>query len=214
MQVFIAKTLNKLLVLFLGVILFLFGGIFLAARFYPEYLRVQTLMFITVSVFLAIWYRWLEERWDKGIIQKMAQSGKVALCAIRGGKRLLVLRDTAFRSYWIYEITGELYDASHKKREIRFQEKMNRETGEIPEGSVYVTWDEAKPSQVFIIPNLLIGALPQLRETVEAYERDPAIEVKYLDARYRRGMELKTFRETLEDYKKAAPKPPHKEGNV
>ena len=207
MQVFIAKTLNKLLLLFLAVILLLFGGIFLAARFYPAYLRAQMLVFITVSVFLAVWYRWLEENWDKRVIQKMARSGKIALCALRGGKRIMAVRDTAFRPYWIYEIEGDLFDLSHKKRPVSFREKMNPATEEIPPGSVYVTWDEAKPAQVFIIPNALLGALPQLRETVEAYEKDPAITVKYLDARYRRGIELKTFRETLEDYKKAAAAP-------
>ena len=210
MQVFIAKTLNKLLVLFSAVILFLFGGIFFASRFYPEYLRIQMFLFITVSVGLAIWYRRLEEHWDKGIIQKMAQGGKIALCVLQGGKRIMAVRDTMFRSYWIYEIEGELYDASHAKREIRFQEKMNRETGEIPEGSVYVTWDEAKPSQVFIIPNLLIGALPQLRQSVEAYEKDPAVTVKYLDAHYNRGMVLRTFKETMEAYKQAVKTPPEK----
>jgi len=203
MQVLIAKTLNKLLLLFSAVIIILFVGIFVVNHLYPEFGRWQLLVFIIVSVFLALLFRYLEEYWDKRIITKMAQNGKIALMNIKSGKRLMAMRDTSFRSYWIYELEGTMYDAEHKTIEKTFQEKMNREMDEIPRGTVYVTYDELKPAQIFIIPNILIGGLPNLQNMVQGYEKDSKITIKYLDAHYNKGMVLKTFRETMEDYKKA-----------
>ena len=202
MQIFIAKTLNKLLLLFSAVIIILFAGIFVVNHLYPEFGRWQLFIFIIVSVFLALLFRYLEEYWDKRIITKMAQNGKIALMNIKSGKRLMAMRDTSFKNYWIYELEGTMYDAEHKTIEKTFQEKMNREINEIPCGSVYVTYDEQKPAQIFIIPNILIGGLPNLQNIVQGYEKDPKITIKYLDAHYNKGMILKTFRETMEDYKK------------
>ncbi|MCL1928614.1 MAG: hypothetical protein FWG07_07475 [Treponema sp.] len=201
MQIYIAKTLNKVLLLFLLVIVALFAGIFIVSKLYPEYVRWQVLTFVIGSVFLAVFFRYLEENWDKKIIGKMARNGKIALMNINGGKKLMAMRDTSFRNYWIYELEGTLYNARHEALEKKFQEKMNKDTEEIPSGSVYVTYDELKPAQIFIIPNAMIGSLPNLMKTVQDYEKNSRIEVKYLDAHYNKGMVLKTFRETMNDYK-------------
>jgi hypothetical protein len=201
MQIRIARILNKLLVLFAALVLVLFAGIFLVARWYPEYRFYYIAAFVIITVTLTVVFKWLENRWDKSVILRMARDGKVALLDIRGGKRLFPLRDTALVNYWIYEIEGDLYNGEHKKLEKVFHEKMNRETEEIPQGSVYVTYDETKPSQIFIIPNAVIGNLPNLIPVVASYEKDKTIPVKYLDAFYRRGMVLRTVREAMAEYK-------------
>jgi len=202
MQVFIAKTLNKVLLLFSVVIIILFAGIFLAYRFYPEHVRWHIIVFAIVSVFLSIFFRHLEINWDKRIIGKMAKNGKVALMNIRGGKKLMAMRDTSFKNYWIYELEGTLYNDRHEGLEKTIQEKMNKETTEIPSGSVYVTYDELKPAQIFIIPNAMISLLPNLMPLVQGYEKNSSIKIKYLDVHYNNGMVLKTFKDTLVDYKK------------
>jgi len=211
MQVYIAKTLNKLLLLFSAVILILFAGIFAVNHFFPEYGRWQVLVFIIVSIFLALFFRYLEDNWDKRIIGRMARNGKVALMNIHGGKRLMAMRDSSFKTYWIYELEGTLYNERHEAMEKKIQEKMNKETKEIPSGSVYVTYDEQKPAQIFVIPNAMIGSLPNLMPIVSSYEKDSKIELKYLDAHYQRGMVLKTFRETMEEYKKDQSEKPKEE---
>lgn len=202
MQLLIAKMLNRILLLFTVVVIILFAGIFVASRFFPNYLRWHVLVFALVSIGLALFYRYLEENWDKGVIRKMAGNGKVCLLNITGGKRIAAIRDTSFKSYWIYELEGDLYNSEHVKLQKTFQEKMNKEMNEIPTGSVYVTYDETKPAQIFIIPNAMIGSLPDLMPLVQGYEKDSKITVKYLDAHYNRGMVLKTFQETMSDYKK------------
>jgi hypothetical protein len=113
----------------------------------------------------------------------------------------LPLRDTGLVNYWIYEIEGDLYNREHEKLEKVFHEKMNKAMEEIPQGSVYVTYDEIKPSQIFIIPNIVIGNLPNLVPLVAAYEEDKKIPVKYLDVFYRQGIVLRTMREAMVDYK-------------
>jgi len=65
MQIYIAKTLNKVLLLFSAVIVVLFAGIFIASRYYPEYARWQVLVFVVASVFLALFYKYLEENWEE-----------------------------------------------------------------------------------------------------------------------------------------------------
>jgi hypothetical protein len=201
MQVRIARILNKLLVIFMALALVLFAGIFVVAKWYPAYRFYYIAAFVIITVTLTVVFKWLENRWDKSVILKMAKEGKIALMNIRGGRRFLPLRDTGLVNYWIYEIEGDLYNGEHEKLKKVFHEKMNKATEEIPQGSVYVTYDETKPSQIFIIPNIVIGNLPNLVPLVAAYEKDKKIPVKYLDAFYRQGMALRTIREAMAEYK-------------
>lgn len=204
MQVLIAKTLNKILLLFTAAVVALFAGIFVVGRYWPDYRGYYIGVFIFVSIVLALYFKYLEDHWDKRIILRMAKDGKVALMDIRGGRRIMPLRDTSLRTYWIYELEGDLWNREHVPLRKTFQEKMNADTGEIPQGFVYVTYDEQKPRQIFVIPNAMIGNLPNLMPLVADYEKDGKINIKYLDAHYNRGMVFKTFKETISDYKTGA----------
>jgi hypothetical protein len=201
MQILIARTLNKILLLFVLVIAVLFAGIFVAGYYWPASRSYYIGVFIFVSLVLALYFKYLEDHWDKGLVMRMAKAGKVALMRISGGKRIMPLRDTSLRTYWIYELEGELWNREHVPIRKTFQEKMHKDTKEIPQGFVYVTYDELNPRQIFIIPNAVIGNLPNLMPLVADYEKDRGINVKYLDAHYNRGMVLKTFKETISDYK-------------
>jgi hypothetical protein len=202
MQISIARVLNKVLLLFSLVIVILFAGIFVVGQYRPDYQNYYIGVFVLVSIVLALYFRYLEDYWDKRIIIRMARAGKIALMNISGGKRLVPLRDSSLKRYWIYELEGDLYNREHEKLKKTFQEKMNKDTNEIPQGTVYVSYDEEKPRQIFIIPNAIISSLPNLMPLVQSYEKDSKISIKYLDAHYNKGMVLKTFRETMTDYKK------------
>jgi hypothetical protein len=201
MQVLIARTLNKILLLFTVAVVALFAGIFVVGRYWPDYRGYYIGVFIFISIVLALYFKYLEDRWDKKIILRMAKAGKVALMELKGGKRVMPLRDTALKTYWIYELEGRLWNNEHVPLEKTFQEKMNVDTEEIPRGFVYVTYDEQKPRQIFIIPNAMIGSLANLMPLVADYEKDRNINIKYLDAHYNKGMEIKTFKKTISDYK-------------
>lgn len=201
MQLLIAKQLNKILVLMGLVIVVLFAGIFFTGHFYPGYQRWYIGAFIILSVGLSIFFKWLENSLDKSVIIKMVKAGKIALANIEDAKRFLPLRDSSFVRYWIFEFSGTIYDEEHKPLKKTFYEKMNGSLKDLPVGSVYVTWDPAKPAQIFIVPNVLISSLPSLAPIVQSYEKDSKIKVKYLDAYYNKGMVLRTFKEAVKEYK-------------
>jgi hypothetical protein len=206
MQVTLARILNRLLILICLLIIGLLTAMFFGIRQYPAYRIYFITGFVAAATFLSLFYKWLENGWDKYVITKMAGAGKIALVNIEKAERFLPLRDSGFKRYWIYRFEGILYDRERKPRRISFFEKMNFETAEIPSGSVYVTWDESKASQIFIIPNALIGSLPRLAPIVGAYEKDKALKLKYLDAHYHRGMILRSFRQAVAAYKKVEKK--------
>jgi hypothetical protein len=206
MQVTLARILNRLLIFVCLIIIGLLAAMFFGIRQYPAYRVYFIVGFTVAATSLSIFYKWLENGWDKQVITKMAREGKIALVNIEKGEPYLPLRDSGFKRYWIYRFEGTLYDRDRKARPIHFFEKMNFETAGIPQGSVYVTWDEDKPAQIFIIPNALMGSLPQLAQLVAAYEKDQAIKVKYLDTHYHGGMVLRSFRQAVADYKKAEKK--------
>ena len=109
MQIRIARILNKLLIIFAVLVLVLFTGIFFVAKRYPDYRFYYIAAFVIVTVTLTVVFKWLENRWDKSVILKMAREGKIALMNIRGCLRLFPLRDTGLVNYWIYEIEVDLY---------------------------------------------------------------------------------------------------------
>ncbi len=200
MQLKISKQLNKLLGIMLASMLLLLFGIYYFSGEYPDLKWVFIGSFVIVGMIMFILFKWLENRWDKTVITKMASSGKVALANIKTAKQIMPMRDSGFTSYWLYEFEAELYDPkTHNKIEKTFYEKMSKSTTSIPKGSVYVTYDEKKPNQIFIVPNVLLSHLPQLASIVSQYERDEKIKIKYLNAYYDKGMVVETFRKAIKE---------------
>ena len=200
MQLRVAKLLNKFLAVIIAVIIIGIVLVLYLTGIYPNLRILFVCLFIAVAVALMAVFRWFESQWDKKIITRMVRDGKIALVNILSAERIMPMRDSSFVSYWLYEFKSELYDSKRKKIEKTFYEKMARETDIVPAGSVYVTYDEAMPGQVFIIPNVMISHMPHLAPVIKRYESDKSISVKYLDAYYNKGMVLKNFKETVPGY--------------
>lgn len=199
MQYKLARLLNTLLIIIAGVIAVSWAGYFLLLRFYPQHRYYYLIGAIFISIGLTVGFVWLEQNWDKRVIINMAKSGKIALANIKSASRLNFMRDSSFNKYWIYEIKADIFDPNHNRIEKTFYEKMSYDTDVIPTGSIYVTYDESKPEQIFIIPNVLIGHIPELSPIVSEYESDKAIRIKYLDAFYNKGMVLRSFKEAINE---------------
>jgi hypothetical protein len=202
LQVFIARLLNKLLIFMLLAVGVLGAGLVYVAKNHRPFLYPCAAAFLALTLVLTLVFKWLENSLDKTVVMKMVRSGKIALVNIESAGRFLPLRDTGFTSYWIFEFEGTLYDGEHNPLKKTFYEKMNRNLENVPPGSVYVTYDPAKPAQIFIIPNALLGSLPALRPVVEAYEKDRNIAVKYLDVHYNKGMVVRSFQEAMNEFKR------------
>lgn len=202
MQLRVAKVLNQILVIIFVVIVTLAAALFFLLLNMPELKWVFLGSFILLGIALFTVYRWLEQSWDKRVITRMAQAGQVALVNIKSAERIQPMRETSFIRYWLYEFKGELYDQQGNCIEKTFYEKMNDSTDSIPCGSVFVTYDEKKPDQVFIIPNDIISRIPTLAPIAAAYENNKRIGVKYLDVYYDKGINIRTFREAVSEHAK------------
>lgn len=201
MQYKVAKILNSILVTITVVILVLAAGYIAVYHYAPDFKLLYLILFVIVAVVLMGGFRWLEKNWDKRVITKMVQEGKIALAFIEGGSRVMKMRDATFTSYWLYEFTGILYTPDGKQLKTKFYEKMQWDTDKIPVGNVYVTYDAEKPSQIFIVPNVLISHVPTLAPIIQKFERNKTIKIKYLDAHYNRGMVIRTFQEAIAEQK-------------
>lgn len=202
MQLKVAKVLNQILLIIFMIVVGLIALLFVLIPKMPELKWVFLGSFVLTGIALLTVFRWLEQTWDKRVITRMAQNGKVALANIQSAERIQPMRDSSFLSYWLYEFKGELYDPELNRIEKKFYEKMNYTTDEVPNGSVFVTYDPEKPDQVFIIPNDVISHIPALAPIAAKFEKDKRIGVKYLDVYYDKGINIRTFREAVKEHAK------------
>ncbi len=202
MQLRVAKVLNQILMIIFVVIVTLAAALLFLLLKMPDLKWVFLGSFILLGIALFTVYRWLEQSWDKRVITRMAQAGQVALVNIKSAERIQPMRESNFIRYWLYEFKGDLYDQQGNCIEKTFHEKMNDATDTVPCGSVFVTYDEKKPDQVFIIPNDIISRIPTLAPIAAAYENNKRIGVKYLDVYYDKGINIRTFREAVSEHVK------------
>lgn len=205
MQLKIAKIINSLLILLTVIILALAGGYYFVYHRYPEFKTVYLILFVLITIGLMVFFRWMEERWDKQVIIRMTKNGKVALANIKHTERVMRMRDSAFTNFWLYEFVADLVTPDLENlKDVKFWEKMNIDTTQIPDGSVYVTYDPEKPTQIFVVPNVLISQLPGLMPVVRKIEANASI--RYLDAFYNKGMVIKSMKDSLAQQRQAVEK--------
>ena len=211
MQLKIAKIINSLLALLTVIILVLAGGYFFVYNRYPEFKTTYLILFALIAIALMIFFRWMEEGWDKRVITRMAKDGKVALANIKHSERVMRMRDSAFTNFWLYEFVADLITPELETlKDVKFWEKMNVETDKIPNGSVFVTYDPEKPTQIFVVPNVLISQLPELMPAVRKIEANASI--RYLDTYYNKGMVIKSMKDSLTQQRQAVEEQKRKEG--
>ena len=211
MQLKIAKIINSLLALLTVIIRVLAGCYFFVYNRYPEFKTTYLILFALIAIALMIFFRWMEEGWDKRVITRMAKDGKVALANIKHSERVMRMRDSAFTNFWLYEFVADLVTPELETlKDVKFWEKMNVETDKIPNGSVFVTYDPEKPTQIFVVPNVLISQLPELMPAVRKIEANASI--RYLDTYYNKGMVIKSMKDSLTQQRQAVEEQKRKEG--
>lgn len=197
MQLKIYHTLNLILTGLVLSILVIVGVIFFnldSLANYTWYLFGGLFVYSLVCYF---GFKMFENNYDKRMIQKMVLNGDIALANIKSAKPIHLIRDSSFKNYHLWEIEIEFYDKQFKKHTDTIIDKMNVMLKEIPNGSVYITYNENKPERKFIIQNVMIGHVPTLQPIVAAYENNKNIPIKYLNAYYRDGMIVETYKQSL-----------------
>lgn len=201
MQLKIYYKLNMILsAMLIGIVIL---GVTIAINFesIQEYKELIFIGYFLLTMGSFFGFKLYEVNYDKRMIQKMVINGNIAIANIKSAKAIKYIRDTSFKSYHLWEITVEYYDLQFKKHEYTLVEKMNLLVKEIPNGTVYITHDENKPDQKFIIQNVMIGHVPSLQPIVKAYEDNKNIPIKYLNAYYRDGMIIETYQQSLKSKK-------------
>ena len=77
------------------------------------------------SIALMVFFRWMEDGWDKRVITRMAKEGKVALANIKHSERVMHMRDSVFTNFWLYEFVADLVTPELETlKDVKFWEKV------------------------------------------------------------------------------------------
>ena len=200
MQLKINHRLNQLLLLMLLSNVFIIGGL---AIFNFELIKNNLLLF-SIIVFLfnsvfTIFFKVLEVNWDKRLMQKMAIKGQIAIANIKKAEKYTAMKDSGGNHYTIWRFDVIYWDHDMKRHEAVLFDKLNPTISEVPLGTVYITNDEAKPLNRFILQNVIIGNIPTLQPIVAKYESNKAINIRYLSVYYNKGLVIETFKSSMKN---------------
>jgi len=198
MQLKINHRLNQLLILMLLSNVAIIGGlaIFNLELIKNNLLWFSIIMFIYNAIF-TILFRMLEVNWDKRLMQKMAINGQIAIANIRKAEKYTAMRDSGGNHYNIWKFDVIYWDHDMKRHEGVLFDKLNSSITEVPLGTVYITNDEAKPLNRFILQNVIIGNIPTLQPIVAKYENSKTINIRYLSVYYNKGLVIETFKTSM-----------------
>ena len=164
--------------------------------------RVLTIVLFALFVFiLSTVYSYYDLNADKNLIRKAVGNGDVALAKINNGSFVRFGRDARLRNHVYWKLDVEIFDNDMKKIDATIIEKFSTHQTQIPKGYVYVTYVEGKENDSLIIPNVIIGSIPEYKVLVDDYEK--AIKPKYLNAYINDGLILQTFEESLKTQREA-----------
>lgn len=153
---------------------------------------VAFILFMFVLYFI---YSYYDLYADRNIIKKRVSNGDVALAKIKDGTFVRFARDSRLQNHVYWKLNVEIYDNDMKKIDTTIIEKFSTHQTSIPSGHVYVTYQEDKPEDSLIIPNVIIGSIPEYKPLVDEYEKK--IKPKYLNAYINKGLILQTYKDSI-----------------
>ena len=153
-------------------------------------------LFVLFLFVLSTAFSYYDMNADRNIIKKAVNNGDVAMAYIVDGKFVRFGRDAKLKNHVFWELTVDIYDNDMKKVRTKIVEKFTIHQTKIPSGYVFVTYNENKPEDSLIIPNIIISSMPVYQELVEDYEK--ALKPKYLNVYYNNGLVIQTYRESIE----------------
>ena len=160
-------------------------------------------IYFAITILAYFVFKTAENNYDKRMIQKMVMKGEIALAQIKSAKAVKHIKDTSGKHYHLWEVEVEYYDQQFKKHKYTLIDKFNVNLREIPNGTVYITNNEAKPHQKFFVQNVMIGHIPSLQPIVAAYEKNKLIPIKYLNVYYKDGIIIETYETSMKNKKEA-----------
>lgn len=197
MQLKIYQKLNQLLLALLATTVLLIIFIIMNLSKFGDHKMLILIGFLLYSFACFFIFKLIETNWDKHLVQKMALNNQIVLARIKKAEGLMYIKDSAGKYYVLWQLTVDFWDHDMKKHETHLVEKISPSVKNIPFGNIYITYNPEKPEQLFVVPNVMIGNLPDMMPIVAAYEKNKAIPIKYLNVYYKDGMIIETFETSL-----------------
>ena len=173
-------------------------GILLLLKYREQWAanKLTVIFLFALFVFLlSTVYSYYDLNADRNLIKKRVSNGDVALAKIKDGSFVRFGRDARLKNHVYWKLNAEIYDNDMKKHEATIIEKFSTHQTSIPQGYVYVTYEEGKADDALIIPNVIISSIPEYQPLVEDYEK--ALKPKYLNAYINNGLILQTYEESI-----------------
>lgn len=160
----------------------------------------KIIIFFALGIFvLTIIYSYIDLNQDKMIIKKMVRNGDVALAKINNGTFYRVIRNARLKNETLWKLEIEVYDQDMKAFKTEIIEKFSPTQTSIPKGNCFITYNEKKPKNILIIPNVIISSIPEYQPLVKEYE--DKFKPRYLNVYYNKGLLLKTYEESIKEQK-------------
>lgn len=199
MQLKIYKRSTLFLGLVLLIILSSIVGLYLTRESWSDHFGLVIILFVFFVFVLTGAHAYYDTQYDIALIRKMIVHKKIALAFVKEGTFVRLTRDVKFKQHLLWQLDLDLYDLDMNKITVSTIEKFNPLQKSIPHGHIYVTYDPEKPDRIFIIPNVILTSVKELKEIVDMYESN--LKTKYLNAFYQNGNRLLTFKEAIAEEK-------------
>lgn len=155
--------------------------------------------FVLFLFVLSLCYSYYDLNADRNMIRKMVSNGDVAMANVKEGSFVRFARDARLKNHVYWKLDIDLYDDDMNRIPKTIVEKFSTHQTKIPEGFVYVTYDKNRPDDILIIPNVIISSIPEYETLVREYER--RIKPKYLNAYYKDGLILQSYKDSIKEEK-------------
>ncbi len=156
----------------------------------PVILAFVAFLFLLTSLFT-----WYDLNADKRLIRKAVANGDVALAQIKEGSFVRFGRDAKLKNHVYWKLDAVIYDNDMNSHDAVIIEKFSLHQTSIPKGYVYVTYVEGKEDDSLIIPNMIIGSIPEYKILTDDYEKH--LKPRYLNAYINDGLILQTYEDSM-----------------
>ena len=168
-------------------------------KYWLDYALVTMLGFVLFLFILSTLYSFYDLNADILYIKKCVRNGDVALAKITDGTFYRVIRNAKFKTYVLWKLELTVFDQDMNQFRATTIEKFSSHQQSIPTGYVFITYNEKKPKDILVIPNVIIQSIPEYAPLVQDYEKE--VKPEYLNAFIREGLLIQTYKTSLKEEK-------------
>ena len=200
MQLKLNKRLNLIILCFIILIGIIISYLLLNPSIWATQKFIVIVIFVCLSTFFLIWFKYYEKTIDQNLINNMVANGNISLVRLESSSFNRVIKDSNNIKYMIWNLNLTVFDMDGNQAKLNMCDKFDMDQKQITPGYFYITNDKNNPGRNFVIPNLLLGAFEPSRNIVACYEKQIK-HIKYLNVYFKKGIIIETFQNSLQKEK-------------